>query len=216
MKRVLACAAMAALLASCVDDPNGNGRIYGNTARGAAIGAIGGALLGTLAGGNDGRNAAIGAAVGGLAGGGVGVYMDRQQAELRQQTAGSRVEVIRHGDQLELLMPADVTFAVDQATIQPAFYDTLNNVTKVLISYPKTEIDIIGHADSDGTREHNQELSERRADAVKAYLERQGVQPIRILTAGRGEDEPLVPNTSAANKAKNRRVQIVLTPIRES
>jgi len=213
MKRILACVAMAALLTACVDDPNGNGKVYGNTARGAAIGAIGGALLGTLAGGNDGRNAAIGAAVGGLAGGGVGIYMDKQQAELRQQTAGSRVTVVRHGDQIELVMPADVTFAVNEATIQPAFYDTLANVAKVLVSYPKTEIDVIGHADSDGTREHNQELSERRAESVKSYLLRQGVQPVRVLTAGRGEDEPLVPNTSAANKAKNRRVQIVLTPI---
>ena len=213
MKRILACVAMTALLTACVDDPNGNGKVYGNTARGAAIGAIGGALLGTLAGGNDGRNAAIGAAVGGLAGGGIGVYMDKQQAELRQQTAGSRVTVVRHGDQIELIMPADVTFAVNEATIQPAFYDTLANVAKVLVSYPKTEIDVIGHADSDGTREHNQELSERRAESVKSYLLRQGVQPVRVLTAGRGEDEPLVPNTSAANKAKNRRVQIVLTPI---
>ncbi len=213
MKRILACVAMAALLTACVDDPNGNGKVYGNTARGAAIGAIGGALLGTLAGGNDGRNAAIGAAVGGLAGGGVGIYMDKQQAELRQQTAGSRVTVVRHGDQIELIMPADVTFAVNEASIQPAFYDTLANVAKVLVSYPKTEIDVIGHADSDGTREHNQELSERRAESVKSYLLRQGVQPVRVLTAGRGEDAPLVPNTSAANKAKNRRVQIVLTPI---
>jgi outer membrane protein OmpA-like peptidoglycan-associated protein len=213
MKRLFACVAMAALLTACVDDPNGNGKVYGNTARGAAIGAIGGAILGTLAGGNDGRNAAIGAAVGGLAGGGVGVYMDKQQAELRQQTAGSRVTVVRRGDQIELIMPADVTFAVNEATIQPAFYDTLANVAKVLVSYPKTEIDVVGHADSDGTREHNQELSERRADSVKSYLLRQGVQPVRVLTAGRGEDEPLVPNTSAANKAKNRRVQIVLTPI---
>ena len=213
MKRLLACVAIAALLTACVDDPNGNGKVYGNTARGAAIGAIGGALLGTLAGGNDARNAAIGAAVGGLAGGGIGVYMDKQQADLRQQTGGSRVSVVRHGDQIELIMPADVTFAVNEATIQPAFYDTLANVAKVLVSYPKTEIDVIGHADSDGTRAHNQELSERRAESVKAYLLRQGVQPVRVLTAGRGEDQPLVPNTSAANKAKNRRVQIVLTPI---
>lgn len=213
MKRIIACAAVAMMLGACVDDPNGNGKIYRNTARGAAIGALGGAAIGVLAGGNDARNAAIGAAVGGLAGGGVGVYMDRQQAELRRQTAGSRIEVVRHGDQIELIMPSDVTFAVNQSTIQPGFYDTLDNVAKILVSYPKTSVDIIGHADSDGTREYNQELSYRRADAVMAYLEQRGVQKVRLFASGRGEDQPLVPNTSAANKAKNRRVEILLTPV---
>ncbi len=213
MKRIFACAALAALLAGCVDDPNGNGRIYGNTARGAAIGALGGAAVGVLAGGNDARNAAIGAAVGALAGGGVGVYMDRQEADLRRQTEGSNVTVVRNGDQIELRMPADITFAVDQSNIKPEFDATLNNVAKVLVSYPKTSIDIIGHADSDGTREHNQDLSERRANSVRSYLASQGVQPVRMIASGRGEDQPFVPNTSAANKAMNRRVQIVLNPV---
>ncbi|MBI1361152.1 MAG: OmpA family protein [Alphaproteobacteria bacterium] len=213
MKRILACAALAALLAGCVDDPNGNGKIYGNTARGAAIGALGGAAVGVLAGGNDARNAAIGAAVGALAGGGVGVYMDKQEADLRRQTEGSNVTVVRNGDQIELRMPADITFAVDQSNIKPEFDATLNNVAKVLVSYPKTSIDIIGHADSDGTREHNQDLSERRANSVRSYLASQGVQPVRMIASGRGEDQPLVPNTSAANKAMNRRVQIILNPV---
>ncbi len=213
MTRALAFIASALVLGACVTDPNTGQRIYGNTARGAAIGALGGAAAGVLAGGDDGRNAAIGAAIGALAGGAVGVYMDKQEAELRRQTAGTGIGVIRNGDQIELRMPSDVTFAVNQASIQSQFYDELNNVASTLVEYPQTKIDVIGHADSDGTTEYNQDLSERRAASVKAYLTGQGVQPIRIVSYGRGELEPIASNSTAAGKAQNRRVQIVLTPV---
>ncbi len=213
MTRALAFIASALVLGACVTDPNTGQTIYGNTARGAAIGALGGAAAGVLAGGDDGRNAAIGAAIGALAGGAVGVYMDKQEAELRRQTAGTGIGVIRNGDQIELRMPSDVTFAVNQASIQSQFYDELNNVASTLVEYPQTKIDVIGHADSDGTTEYNQDLSERRAASVKAYLTGQGVQPIRIVSYGRGELEPIASNSTAAGKAQNRRVQIVLTPV---
>jgi outer membrane protein OmpA-like peptidoglycan-associated protein len=74
-------------------------------------------------------------------------------------------------------------------------------------------VDIIGHADSDGSDSYNQQLSERRAASVRDYLSTQGVQTVRMVASGRGESDPLVPNTTAANKAQNRRVQILLTPV---
>lgn len=203
-------------LASCATDPTTGQKIYGNTAKGAAIGALGGAALGVLAGGNDTRNAAIGAAVGAIAGGSVGVYMDKQEAELRRRTANTKIEVARNGNQIELRMPSDVTFAINQASIQSQFYPALNDVAKTLVEYPSTSIDIIGHADSDGSADYNQALSLRRAESVRSYLAGQGVQTVRMAAQGRGETQPLVPNTSAANKAKNRRVQVVLTPITQS
>lgn len=215
MIRTLALGAAGLMLAGCVTDPNTGQTIYGNTARGAAIGALGGAAAGTLAGGNDGRNAAIGAAVGALAGGAVGRYMDQQEAELRRQTAGTGIGVQRNGDQIELMMPSDVTFAVNQSNIQPQFYGTLNSVATTLTQYPSTTVDIVGHADSDGEESYNQALSERRAYSVRDYLATQGVQSVRMVALGRGELEPVVPNTTAANKAMNRRVQIVLTPVVE-
>jgi outer membrane protein OmpA-like peptidoglycan-associated protein len=157
-------------LGGCVTDPVSGQTIYGNTARGAVIGALGGAAAGTLAGGNDGRNAAIGAAIGAIAGAGVGRYMDQQEADLRKRTAGTEIGVVRNGDQIELRMPADVTFARNESSIQSGFYNALNQVATTLTQYPSTKIDVIGHADSDGAEDYNQALSERRANSVKDYL----------------------------------------------
>lgn len=213
--RILALGAAAIALSACATDPNSGGAIYGNTARGAAIGALGGAAVGVLAGGNDGRNAAVGAAVGALAGAGVGRYMDGQEAELRKATTGSGVTLVRNGDMIELRMPADVTFAKAQDSIQPQFYTIMNDVATILVRYPKTTIDIVGHADSDGADAFNQALSERRAVSVANYLQGQGVQGVRISAYGRGETQPLVPNTSDSNKATNRRVQLILNPVVE-
>src|SRR5690606_27834897 len=91
-----------------------------------AAGAILGAGAGMMAGGDDKRNAAIGAAVGAVAGASVGVYMDRQEEKLRQQTAGTGIEVERQGDQIALTMPSGISFQQGSAQIQPAFYQTLN------------------------------------------------------------------------------------------
>lgn len=80
-----------------------------------AAGAILGAGAGMMAGGDDKRNAAIGAAVGAIAGVSAGVYMDKQEEKLRQQTAGTGIEVDRVGDRLQLTMPSSVTFSVNSA-----------------------------------------------------------------------------------------------------
>ncbi|MEM8920416.1 MAG: OmpA family protein, partial [Pseudomonadota bacterium] len=213
MKRIAFTAALALAATSCATDPNTGERIYGNTARGAAIGAIAGAGVGVLAGGNDGRNAAIGAAIGAIAGGAAGVYMDRQEAEMRRQTAGTGIQVARNGDQLELLMPSDVTFAVNQSSVQPEFQSALDNVASTLVEYPSTSIDVIGHADSTGSADYNQTLSEQRAQSVSSYLTSRGVQDLRLASYGMGESQPVASNTTPEGRAQNRRVQIVLTPV---
>lgn len=213
MRRTFVFTAAALALSACATDPLTGQTVYGNTARGAAIGALGGAAVGVLAGGNDGRNAAIGAAVGAIAGGSVGVYMDKQQAALRARTAGTEIAIKRVGDQIELQLPSDVTFATNQSSIQPNFYNALDAVASTLVEYPSTAIDIIGHADSDGADDYNQALSERRADSVKSYLAGRGVQSVRMIASGRGETQPVASNATASGKAQNRRVQILLTPI---
>lgn len=183
---------------------------------GAAAGAILGAGAGMAAGGDDKRNAAIGAAVGAIAGGAVGGYMDKQERELRERTAGTGIEVARVGDQIALTMPANVTFPVNSATIQPSFHAALNDVAKTLVDYPSTAVDIIGHASSDGPDDYNMELSQRRADAVRSYLLGRGMQAVRVQAIGMGETQPIADNATAAGRAANRRVEIILTPITES
>jgi outer membrane protein OmpA-like peptidoglycan-associated protein len=180
---------------------------------GTAAGAILGAGAGMMAGGDDKRNAAIGAAVGAIAGASVGVYMDKQEEKLRQQTAGTGIEIERQGDQLALTMPSGITFAQSSAQIQPAFYQALNNVAATLIEYPSTAVDIRGHASSEGDRAFNQRLSQDRADAVRAYLVNQGVQSVRMSAIGMGIDYPVASNSTEAGRVQNRRVEIILTPV---
>lgn len=180
---------------------------------GAAGGAIAGAGLGTMAGGDDKRNAAVGAVVGGLAGAAVGVYMDKQEEELRQATAGTGIDVVRQGDQIALNMPSGITFDVDSAAVKPSVQTSLNDVASTLVSYPKTTVDIVGHASSDGDDAYNQRLSEQRAQSVQNYLVSQGIQPVRARAYGMGETQPIADNSTLAGRQANRRVEIVLTPV---
>ena len=139
--------------------------------------------------------------------------MDAQEKKLRQETAGTGVDVIRDGDNLMLRMPSGVTFAYDRADVQPQFQPVLNDVATVLKDYPSTYIDVYGHTDSDGSDAYNQGLSERRAQSVASYLSTQGVQPARVATRGFGETQPITSNATAEGKAQNRRVEIKIVPV---
>ena len=200
MKTTLTVLAAAALLAGCQNVSN---RTLGTAAGGAILGAG----VGMIAGGDDKRNAAIGAAV--------GVYMDRQEEALRQQTAGTGIEVERVGDQIALTMPSGITFDVNSAAIQGDFYGPLDEVGTTLIEYPKTAVDVVGHASSDGPDDYNQDLSERRANSVRSYLINSGVQSVRLQAIGMGETQPIADNATQAGREANRRVEILLTPIVE-
>jgi outer membrane protein OmpA-like peptidoglycan-associated protein len=209
-------AALGAMLATsaCVTDPETGRRHLSNTAIGGIGGALGGYLLGDLVGGrHDRTEKIIGAGLGGIAGAGIGAYMDKQERDLRAKTAGTDVRVTRQGDNLLLNMPSNVTFAYDSATVQPQFQATLDQVAQVLSQYNETYIDIYGHTDSTGSDAYNQQLSERRAESVAAYLESRGVQSARVGTRGFGETQPIAPNDTEEGRAANRRVEIRIVPI---
>lgn len=208
MKTTLTVLAAAALLAGCQNVSN---RTLGTTAGGAIIGAG----VGMMAGGDDKRNAAIGAVVGAIAGAGVGVYMDKQEEELRRQTEGTGIEVQRVGDQIALTMPSGITFDVNSAAIKGDFYGPLDEVSTTLINYPSTAVDVVGHASADGPDDYNQALSERRANSVQSYLVNSGVQSVRLQAFGMGETQPVADNSTEAGRIANRRVEILLTPIVE-
>ena len=91
----------------------------------------------------------------------------------------------------------------------------MNDVASTLIEFPSTAVEIIGHADSQGPEASNQTLSERRAQSVQAYLSNQGVRPVRLASIGFGETRPIATNETAEGRARNRRVEIILTPITE-
>ncbi len=212
---LIATALSAALLTGgCMTDPVTGERRVSNTAIGGITGALGGYLLGDIVGGrNDRTEKLVGAGLGGLAGVAIGSYMDRQERELRERTAGSDVQVIRSGDDLILRMPSGITFATDSATIDPQFRPTLDRVGEVLGQYEQTYVDIYGHTDSTGSDAYNQTLSERRARSVADYLSTHGVRSVRIATRGFGKTQPIASNDTEEGRAANRRVEIKLVPI---
>jgi outer membrane protein OmpA-like peptidoglycan-associated protein len=182
---------------------------------GAGIGAAGGAVIGLITADSKDRqkNALIGAGLGALAGGGIGYYMDVQEAKLRQRLRNSGVSVTRIGDQIQLIMPGNVTFATGSADINAGFYDVLNSVAIVLKEYEKTTVDVIGHTDSVGAESYNQQLSERRARSVAEYLSSQGTISARLLIAGMGEAQPIASNSTPEGRSQNRRVNIQISPL---
>jgi len=201
-------------LTACTTDPYTGQQTINRTAVGIGVGALSGYLLGDVVGGSHDRNAkVIGMGVGALAGGAVGYYMDRQEAELRRQTAGTGVDVYRNGDELVLRMPSGITFQVDHSDIQPQFQSTLNQVAQTLASYNQTYIDVLGHTDATGSDAYNQALSERRAQSVANYLSARGVAAARIGIRGYGESQPIASNDTGAGRAENRRVEIKVVPV---
>jgi outer membrane protein OmpA-like peptidoglycan-associated protein len=186
------------------------------TRTGTGYGAAAGAVVGLLtAGNNPFKSAMIGAAAGALVGGAAGNYMDKQEAKLRQQMAGTGVDVVRKGDNITLDMPGNLTFGFDSADVNATFYPVLNKVAQTLREYDKTVIEVAGHTDSTGSDSDNQTLSERRASNVAAYLSGQGVPGARMVTVGAGEAHPVASNDTEEGRAQNRRVEITIVPVTE-
>jgi outer membrane protein OmpA-like peptidoglycan-associated protein len=216
---VLLPASLAMLVAACTSDPFTGERRLTNTTGGALVGAGTGAVAGALIGsarGDTRAGALIGAGVGALAGGSIGVYMDRQEDQLRAQLRGTGVSVTRVGDNIILNMPSNVTFGVSQFDVQPQFNTTLRSVALVLQEFNQSLVDIVGHTDSTGTRAYNMQLSQQRATAVSRVLAQFGVDPRRFFVEGRGPDNPVADNATEAGRALNRRVEIRIVPLRAS
>jgi outer membrane protein OmpA-like peptidoglycan-associated protein len=193
-------------------DPNDPNR----TQRGALIGAAIGAAAGLLSG-DDAverrQRAMVGAGIGALAGGGIGAYQDRQEAELRRETAGTGIDVTRDGDVIKLNLPDGVTFDFAKYDLKPQFYPALNTIASTLKEYNQTIVEVSGHTDSVGSDAANQTLSERRANAVSGYLMGQGVVRERFEVVGMGERYPVASNDTDSGRALNRRVEIRLLPL---
>ncbi len=183
------------------------------TTAGAGIGAGLGGLIGAVSGGGGGGRTATGAVIGGALGAIVGNVwssrMEEQKRAMEQATEGTGVEVSQTADnQLKLAIPSDISFDTGKADIKPNFRPILDHFATTLTSNPATFVTIIGHTDDTGTDAINDPLSLQRASRARDYLTVRGVAPTRFTVAGHGSHEPVVENTTAANRAKNRRVEI--------
>ena len=218
MKKTLSTFSLLAMLSACQTyDPYTGEQETAKATTGAAIGGSVAAVLAYLDNKDEDarkRNQRVmAAAAGGAAiGGGIGYYMDNQEAKLRKQLRGTGVSVQRQGDQINLIMPGNITFASARAEIAADFYPVLNSVALVLEEYNKTVVVISGHTDSDGSADYNQGLSEQRANAVSSYLKTRKINAVRLETIGFGESQPMASNNTQEGKALNRRVEITLIP----
>lgn len=218
-------AATGFVLSACVTptDPLTGSPQINRTVTGAGLGAAAGALAGLvyadakdLNSGDQREAILIGAGLGALTGGGVGLYMDQQEAELRQQLANTGVSVTRNGDQLILNLPSNVTFDVDKDQLVEQFKPALNSVALVMRKYNQTLLDVTGHTDSTGSDTYNLDLSYRRALSVANYLSQVGqIDGRRFAVGGFGEQRPVATNASEQGRAANRRVEIQISPIKQ-
>jgi outer membrane protein OmpA-like peptidoglycan-associated protein len=187
--------------------------------RQAVIGAAAGAVAGLITGDSSlerKKRALVGAGLGALAGAGVGTYMDRQEAKLRAELEKTGVSVTRIGNNITLNMPGNITFATNSADLNANFFQVLNSVALVVNEFNQTVIEVAGHTDNTGGDQYNQQLSERRASAVAAYLGTRSVRSDRIITVGMGEARPVATNDTEAGRQLNRRVELTLVPLTAS
>ncbi|WP_296281622.1 OmpA family protein [uncultured Acinetobacter sp.] len=209
MRALLITAVAGALaLSGCQTTGNNIGGVeYDKAALGGLIGAAAGYGLSrgnANSSAQNNRAAAIGAALGA----GAGLYLDNKEKKLRQQMAGTGVDVSRNPDgSVALVMPGSITFDTNKSNIKPNFYSTLNKVVQTLKEDNKSVILVTGYTDNTGTDAINIPLSQNRAASVANYLKGQGVQS-RIDTQGYGSQNPIADNSTAAGREQNRRVEI--------
>ena len=180
-----------------------------------------GTLIGTAAGygiskgnANTSRQNNRAAAIGAVVGGATGVYLDNKEKKLRQQMAGTGVEVNRNPDgSVGLVMPGNITFDTNKSNIKPNFYSTLNKVAQTLTEDNKSGILVTGYTDSTGNDSINIPLSQARAQSVASYLASQGVSTTRINAQGQGSANPIASNATAEGREQNRRVEISIYAI---
>jgi outer membrane protein OmpA-like peptidoglycan-associated protein len=215
------CAISILVLSGCQTfDPYTGEQKTSATAKGAGIGAGVGAVLAYLTNQNKDsktrkRKILQAAGIGAIAGGGVGYYMDTQEAKLRKILRDSGVSVVREGDNINLIMPGNITFTSGGHQLSTDFLQVLDSVVLVLNEYKNTIIVVAGHTDIQGSNSSNQALSERRAATVSNYLMSKQVTNARIESIGFGELHPIDDNSTDAGRSQNRRVELSLLPITE-
>lgn len=119
-------------------------------------------------------------------------------------------ELINERPSVELTVGSEILFALDSSVIRETAKPALVEIARALLNNPDKELEITGHTCDLGSNAYNQGLSERRATAVKQYLVESGIDSDRITTMGKGELQPLVPNTSEEARSLNRRVEMVI------
>lgn len=204
------------------------------TVIGVASGARTGAVIGSITGGWDrhGDNALIGAAVGAVAGGiignAIGHNIDEKNRQVYGQPAPGRCDDYdqdegnyrnddfqgnddgfsryrnRHGDNA-------VYFSQGKTSLSRGARRALDNLAKTLRNDPSASVEVFGHTDNSGNYNSRRRISVERASMVKAYLRSKGVRGSQIYAQGCADQYPVADNGTSEGRARNRRVEIVMT-----
>ena len=137
-----------------------------------------------------------------------------QHFDLRERTQAYELRVPlekpRKGSTIQL---RNVFFEFDRADLKPESELELMEVLRLLQAHPRWKVEVQGHTDSIGPAEYNQQLSQRRAEAVRQFLIQRGVKAERISARGYGSSRPIASNTTEEGRALNRRTEIVFIEV---
>ena len=205
MKKTLFAAVICALVLSACTTPGKRTAI--GAGAGAAVGGIAGAVIANNTGGKSGQGAVYGALAGAALGGGIGNYLDKQAKEL-----AAIADVSRTADGgIVVTLKNEILFDTNSAVLSAEAGNTLLDLNKVLKKYPSNIIVVEGYTDSTGKADYNKKLSEQRAKAVYDFIVNNGLKTSSISYVGYGIANPVADNSTAAGRAKNRRVQLNIT-----
>src|SRR6478736_484131 len=131
----------------------------------------------------------------------------------RSQAEAAKLKALqaKQTDRGIVLTLGDVLFDSGQASLKPGAASTIDRLSNFLASQPDRSLIIEGHTDSMGSDSFNQQLSESRAESVKAALVAKGISSERIVAVGKGEAAPVAGNDTSAGRQQNRRVEIVIS-----
>ena len=210
MKKLILLGSAVCLLCAACTTP-GKRTAWG-AGGGAAVGALAGAIIANNSGGQSHQGAIYGALAGAAAGGLLGNYYDAQAKELAAIADVTKVKDA-NGKTIRLVITLknEILFESNNAALSAASVTTLNDLLRVLKKYPKNNIVVAGHTDSTGSDELNNALSVQRAKAVYDYLLANDLQTKSIQYVGYGKTSPVADNSTAAGRAKNRRVELLIT-----
>lgn len=139
--------------------------------------------------------------------------LDAEKRSTDAQSALVKLAAVREETRgLVITLSGSVLFASNKATILPEAQDRLNQVAKALMETKERKLIVEGHTDSQGTADYNLDLSQRRAEAVRAYLISRDYPADRIQARGIGKARPVADNASPEGRANNRRVEIIIEP----
>jgi outer membrane protein OmpA-like peptidoglycan-associated protein len=138
---------------------------------------------------------------------------EREKADLREQLREQLNVILETRETARGLIVnlSDVLFDFNKATLRPGAREKLAKIAGIVLAHPGLMMEAEGHADSIGTDDYNQRLSERRAESVRVFLVQEGVGAETISAVGFGESRPVATNGTAVGRQQNRRVELVVS-----